>query len=133
MDKFEQAARMKLRFETAKGLLSVEDLFDLPLTSATGRANLDDIAKSINRQLRASAEETSFVEPHQPRKEDELQVAFDVVKHVIDSKVAERTAASEALKKRETKAKILEIIATKQDAELQGKSLEELRAMAEAM
>lgn len=30
---FEQASRQKLRFETSAGKLSIEDLWDLPLTS----------------------------------------------------------------------------------------------------
>ena len=59
---FEKATRRKLRFTSAAGLLSTEDLWDLPLTSATGKANLDDIAKALNRRLK-DAEEVSFVAP----------------------------------------------------------------------
>ena len=45
MNIFEQAARQKIRFESVLGLLCVEDLWDLPLTSLNSkRANLDDIA-----------------------------------------------------------------------------------------
>ena len=45
---FEQASRNKLRFDTnIKGVISTEDLWDLPLTSDTGRVNLDDIAKAL--------------------------------------------------------------------------------------
>ena len=48
---FERAAKRKLRFTSSKGSLSVEDLYDLSLTS------LDSIAKGVNRQLKAEAEE----------------------------------------------------------------------------
>lgn len=126
---FEKASRLKLRFGTARGSLTVEDLWDLPLTSTVGKPNLDDIAKSLNREIRASAEETSFVEPTGPTHSTELQLAFDIVKHIIEVKVAERTKANDAAKKRETKQKILEIIAAKQDEALRNKSLEELQAL----
>ena len=53
---FEQASRSKFRFNSSQGLLTTEDLWDLPLTS-TRYANLNDIAKELNRTLKATAEE----------------------------------------------------------------------------
>jgi hypothetical protein len=38
MNIFEQATRAKIRFSTPVGMLSVEDLWDLPLTSTQGQA-----------------------------------------------------------------------------------------------
>ena len=38
MNIFETAARNKVRFESSKGLVTVEDLFDAPLTSKNGGA-----------------------------------------------------------------------------------------------
>lgn len=133
MSMFEQASRLKIRFETTRGQVSAEDLWDLPLTSGTSKPNLDDIAKGIHRELRNSAETESFVTPASGSGNDELQLKFDVVKHVIDVRVAERNAAAEAAKRRENKQRILEIVAMKEDESLRGKSLEELKAMAEAM
>ena len=57
---FEKAARLKLRFDTSKGLVTVEDLFDLPLTVRNGGASLDNIAKGIARLIRETETE-SFV------------------------------------------------------------------------
>lgn len=51
---FIKASRTKLRFESPKGLLSVEDLWDLPLISTMGKANLDDIAKTAFQALMSS-------------------------------------------------------------------------------
>lgn len=130
---FEKASRLKLRFDTPRGQLTVEDLWDLPLTSTTNKPNLDEVAKSLHRELRATAEATSFVTPAAPSHTDTLQLGFDIVKHVIDVRIAERDKALEATKRRETKQKILEIVAAKEDESLRGKSLEELKAMAEAM
>ena len=56
---FEQATRNKLRFESTKGPLSVEQVWDAPLTSRNG-FSLDDIAKQAKRELDALSEE-SFV------------------------------------------------------------------------
>ena len=130
---FDKATRLKIRFETSRGQITVEDLWDLPLTSSANKPNLDDIAKGLHREIRNSAETASFVAPVSGAVNEELQLKFDVVKHVIEVRVAERNAAAEAAKRRETKQRLLEIIAMKEDESLRGKSLEELKAMAEAM
>lgn len=122
---FEQATRAKIRFETERGLLSVEDLWDLPLQSLRG-VNLDDIAVGLDRQLKDSST-VSFVDDA-PKTNATLQLKFDVVKRVIDVKKEEARAAGVAAERRATKARILEIIAKKQDATLENASIEELEA-----
>ena len=130
---FEQAAQIKLRFDTTQGRLTVEDLFDLPLTSLSGRVNLNDIAKGLARQIKTAEEVTSFVDTVPSGPGAALTLAFDLVKHVIGIRVAERDATATAMKKKEEKQKILALIADKQDEALRGKSLEELQKMVEAL
>ena len=89
---FEQASRKRIRFDSVQGELSVEHLWHLPLTSAT-KANLDDVAKEVNRQLIAAAE-TSFVKQTSPAK-NELELKMEVVKHIIGVRLEENAAAAE--------------------------------------
>ena len=56
---FEVASRQKLRFDTARGQVSAEDLWDLPLTSTTGKPNLDAIAVDLHNKM--SQSNLSFV------------------------------------------------------------------------
>lgn len=134
MDKqFQQASQLKLRFPTAAGHLSVEDLFDLPLTSATGRVNLNDIAKDLQREVKAQTEVTSFVDTMPSGPDEVLELKFSLVKDVIAVRVAERDAAANAQKKRDEKQKLLALIAKKSDEALEGRSLEELTAMVNAL
>ena len=129
---FEKAARLKLRFETSKGQLTVEDLFVLPLTSTVaGKANLDDIARDLNRRIKAESEQ-SFVTPTSKANET-LELAFDIVKHVIKVRLEENAAENLARINREKKQRILELIAQKKDEKLSGASLEELEAMANSL
>jgi CHASE3 domain sensor protein len=128
---FELAPRKKFRFATSKGLVTVEDLWDLPLTSGTGKANLDDIAKDLNKQLRSS-DNVSFVNPSASADPD-LQARFDIVKHIIDVKMAENKTVQEAAKKAEEKRKLLEILAKKQDQSLENMTEEEIKARIAAL
>jgi len=131
---FEQASRMKLRFDSPQGLLAVEDLWDLPLTSTTGnRANLDAIAIDLNRQTREAEDTVSFVTPPADTGKAEISLKFDLVKYIIGVRVMERDERQAAVERKEKKQRLLELIARKQDQELEGKSVEELRAMVEGL
>ena len=73
---FAIATRKGVRFETGTiALLSVEDLWNLPLKSTVGRVNLDDVVKILNKKIASNIEE-SFI--------DELK--SNIVKHIIKIK-----------------------------------------------
>jgi hypothetical protein len=124
---FEKAARLKLRFESPKGLLTVEELWDLPLTSSRNAANLDDIARGLNRQLK-NADDVSFVNKEQ-KSDEKVQLKFDLVKRIIDTRLAENEAAAKARERAERKQKLLSIVAEREDDTLKAMPLEELRKL----
>lgn len=130
MEMFAFATRKKFRFDTCKGQVTVEDLWDLPLTSTNGRPNLDDIAKELYKKMK-DENEMSFVKPtSQVNKEfNIIKAKFDIVKHIIDVKLAEAEAAKKAKEIKARNQRILELIAQKEDEALASKSKEELLAM----
>lgn len=127
---FEKASRQKIRFQSDKGLLSIEDLWDLPLISSRG-ANLDDIARGLHSQLKNS-DDVSFVVKERKSNES-VQLAFDIVKHIIDVKLVERDAAQLAATTKEKKQQIMQLIVNKEQSALAEMPLDELRKMVEAM
>lgn len=125
MELFERAARLKLRFETSIGAITTEDLFDHPLTDAR-KVNLDDIARGLSRDLKESAVE-SFVDA--PSNANSLlQLKLDVVKRVIEIKVANRDAAKKSAETKAKREQLQELIADKKTEGLKSKSVEELEA-----
>lgn len=117
---FEVATRNKYRFPY-KGQISVEDMWDLPVTE------LDKIFKILNKQVKTAQEESLL---KTKTKEDEiLENQIKIVRHIVTVKQEE---ASNRLKEKERKAqkqRIMEIMADKQDEELKGKSMDELQQM----
>lgn len=107
---FEAAAKLKLRFASSVGQITVEDLWDLPLTATNGRPHLDEIGVALLNQLNDAPDTVvSLVKPVTDNgKKALLQLKFDIVKHIIDVKVEERDAAA---KKAEAKAKRQQIMA----------------------
>ena len=87
---FEQASRLKLRFGSPQGPLTVDDLWDLPLTSRTNRANLDDIARFYSRELKEQETESFVTKP--ARKDKILVLGFEIVKRVIEVRLEENKA-----------------------------------------
>lgn len=127
---FEQASRLKLRFSANVGLITAEDLWDLPLTSTRGDS-LDAIARAIHRELKSSEEESFVVKATNTNKL--AQLAFDIVMHVIDVKIADTEAAKIKAANKARKQQLLDLIADKQDESLKAMSAEELQAMVEAL
>lgn len=118
MNIFERSTREKLRFLTTKGTISTEDLWDLSLES------LDRAAKSLNKQVKEDGEESFIKTKTAANKTLELQ--FEIVKHVITVKMAEAEEKKLRAEKNARRAQILELIAKKEVANLEGKSIEEL-------
>lgn len=124
-DVFMNATRKKYRFSTAKGNLTTEQLWDLPLES------LDEIWQKINATIE-DASRTSLLSVRS-NKNVELTEKAEVVKAIVEYKLA---AAEKADKARQTKAekeRILNIIAAKQEQELASMSIDELEKRLEAL
>ena len=117
---FEYATRNKIRF-SFRGLISVEDLWDLSLT------NLYSIYKELNKQSKQSEEESLL---NIKTQEDELlNVQIEIVKYIVSVKLAEKEAREKASAKKAQKQKIMSIIAAKQDEALQNSSIDDLQKM----
>ena len=117
---FEYAVRNKVRFPF-KGLISVEDLWDLSVT------NLDSIYKTLNKQIKQSEEESLLTA--KTNIDTKLEVQIAIVKHIVSVKLAEQEAREKAAAKKAQKQKIMSIIATKEDEALQNTSVEDLKKM----
>ena len=120
MNIFEYAVRNKVRFPF-KGMISVEDLWDLSLT------NLDSIYKTLNKQIKQSEEESLLITKTSVDTELEVQIA--IIKHIVSVKLDEQDAREKAAAKKAQKQKIMAIIATKEDEALQNSSVDDLRKM----
>ena len=131
-DIYKFAAQTKLRFPSKRGELTAEQLFELPLKSATG-FDLDTVAKAINAQLKDASEE-SFVEADSVSPEKRrLAVALDVVKDVIKTKQEENKAVRDRAERAAKRKQLLDAIAAKKDQALTAASLEDLEKQLTAL
>ena len=117
---FEKAVRMKLRFNY-KGLLSVEDLFDLSVSS------LDQIFKSLNAQLKAQKEESLL--DVKTEEEDGLALKVQIIKHIVKTKLDEAYARETKALKAEKKQKLLKVISEKKEKVLYDMPVDELEKL----
>lgn len=118
---YKEALQKKLRFKTNKGMISTEDLFDLSLH------NLDTLAIMLDKKI-SEAPKKSFIEDL-PAEENDDELRFNIVKDVINIKLKARKDNIDKAQADAQKKRILEILAKRNDEELEKKSTEELRAM----
>lgn len=120
---FEAATKEKYRFPF-KGMISVEDLWDLKLQ------DLDSVFKSLNKQKKQNDEESLL--QVKTAEDQELDNKIQIVKYIVKFKQEEIEERLQAKDKKEYNQKLLELIERKQNKELAGKSIEELQAMLKA-
>ena len=121
MENFKSASQQKLRFQTNKGLLSTEQLWDLSLEE------LDALAVSLEAKVEESGRKSFLVKTSEKSRIAKLR--FDVALDVLNTKVEEAQDAATALENKRHNEKIITLIAEKQDESLKGKSVEELEKM----
>lgn len=121
---FDIATRQKYRFDTQRGQLSVEDLWDLPLTSQT-KPNLDDIAKVLYRE--AQENEISFVS--EVKKNDVAERKLEIVKFIIAEKKKDAEMAKRRTENAARRQTIAQLIAQKEQGQLQETPIEDLQKM----
>lgn len=124
MSNFKKAAQYKLRFPSPRGELTVEQLWDLPLTSKNG-LDLDTVAKEVNAQLNMASEESFVATAPNPRKA-QLTLKLEILKEVIADKIAENAEKAAAVTKRHERERLLEVLQGKKDAALSDLSIDEL-------
>lgn len=120
MNVFEYATRNKVRFPY-KGLISVEDLWDLSVTE------LDKIYKTLNTQVKQTQEE-SLLET-KTEVDELLENQIEIVKHIVAVKLREQKAKEREADKAAQRQKIMAIIAKKQDESLENASIDDLQMM----
>lgn len=118
---FEIAARKAFRFPSNKGDVTVEDLFNF------GLAQLDFTARTINKELKASEEE-SFVTTR-TNANTNLAVKLEIVKFVIADKQEEQRKRVDAASRREQKEQVASILAARKHNALLELTDEQLAAL----
>jgi len=128
---YDIALRQKLRFESSKGQLSLEMLWDVPLRSRNG-FDLDAVAQAANREVKAVSEE-SFVRTRRSPKQSVAELRLDIVKHVIEVKLAEEEKAEQRADRAKRREKLMDALERKQDAALEGMDEDAIKKELEAL
>lgn len=118
---FEIAVREKYTYNF-RGLIKTEDLYDLKLT------DLDAIYKGLKSDL-AQLGEDSLIDSVDTEAKETINNKIEIVKAVVDYKRDVKKNLEDAKAKAETKRRLKDLIAQKENETLEGKSLDELKAM----
>ncbi|MBQ4566612.1 MAG: hypothetical protein IJA79_00610 [Desulfovibrio sp.] len=133
MNIFQKAIKEKLLFESGAGMISVVDLYSLPLTSNNpAKPSLDDMALAVYRRIKEK-DEISFVTKQEKDTTLEMdKLRLEVLKAVIDDKLADQEKARQDRAKAELREKLMALKVRKEDANLESMSIEEIdKALAE--
>jgi organic radical activating enzyme len=121
---FEKASRMKLRFQL-KGNISVEELWDL------SKEELDTYASSLFEQMEKSTKHSLLKK--KDAKNSLITLKYDIVKHIIETKLIEEEESAIAIIKKQEKEKLLALLVKKQEEKLAILTEEEIQKKLEEL
>jgi uncharacterized protein YaaW (UPF0174 family) len=125
---YKNATKLKLRFSSTKGNLTVEQLWDLPLNSQT-KANLNDVARGVSQSI-------TTVEDFVGGTSNDNSIAelkLDILKDIITDKKQELADKANKAKNETEIAKLEEILEHKEDVSLTKMSKKEIKAAIEKL
>lgn len=119
MNLFEIASREKYRFPY-KGLISVEDLWDLTMPQ------LDGVYKALSKEVKTQGEDSLMAETTTDKK---LTNMIEIVKYIFSVKQEEADARKTAAENKKKRERIAEVLAQKEDEALHNMSADELKKL----
>lgn len=119
MNLFETATREKYRFPY-KGMISVEDLWDLNVTQ------LDGVYKVLSKEVKTQGEDSLMAETTIDKS---LANKIEIVKHIFAVKQSEANARMVAAENKKKRERIAEVLAQKEDEALRNMSADELKKL----
>lgn len=125
------ASRKKYRFTSNRGPLTVEQLWDLPLTIADG-FDLNVVAREQARAL-SDLQQQDFVGTQNSAAVTAATDKLDIVKFIIKAKQDEAEARRAAADNRQRRDVLLAALEQKETAALQALTPEQLRAELEKL
>lgn len=123
MDIYKEAAKLKLRFATPKGVLSVEQLWELT------QKDLDSCIRSLKKAIKKNDDDDLAFLDNSGVVNSIDQLRFDVLKDVYLTNKRETEETKNALEVKQHNQKIMELIAEKKEQGLKDKSIEELEKL----
>lgn len=121
MENYKQASLAKLRFNTPRGVLATEQLWDLVITE------LDTLTVTLEAELESSGKKSYLVKASEKSKVAKLR--FDIALDILNTRVELAQAATDVEETKQHNQKIDALIAEKKDASLRSLSVEELEKL----
>ena len=119
MSNFKKASKLKLRFPSTKGHVSVEDLWNLTLNE------LDAMYKALNKARKEDEGESLLATKSVASTIIDLQI--EIIKEVVKDKQEERDAAKLRMDRKKRRQELMELMLKKQAEADGGRSMEDLQ------
>lgn len=113
---YQYIAEKKIRFQSSRGPLSLENLYDLQLTNPTG-VSLDQVAMTIQDEIDdLQAGNKSFVETDNKNNAalKLAQMKLEIVVDLIEKRKAEREAFRDSVAKQQQRRQLQDLLAQKE-------------------